>query len=93
LKKEKAKLRVYDPVAMDNARALFPDIVFCRDPYDAAKGGDALVIVTEWNQFRSLDLEKIKGLLRQPFFFDLRNIYEPEKMKRLGFRYFCVGRS
>ena len=49
--------------------------------------------MTEWNQFRSLDLEKIKGLLRQPFFFDLRNIYEPEKMKRLGFRYFCVGRS
>lgn len=92
LKKEKAKLKVYDPVAMDNARALFPSIVFCGDPYDAAKGADALVIVTEWNQFRNLDLEKIKGLLRQPFFFDLRNIYEPEKMKRLGFRYFCVGR-
>jgi UDPglucose 6-dehydrogenase len=93
LKKEKAKIRVYDPVAMDNARALLPDIVFCKDPYDVAKGADALVIVTEWNQFRSLDLEKIKGLLRQPFFFDLRNVYEPEKMKRLGFRYFCVGRS
>lgn len=93
LLKEKAKLRTYDPAAMDNAKGLFPGIVFCKDPYDAAKGADALVIVTEWNQFRNLDLEKIKGLLRQPFFFDLRNIYEPEKMKKTGFKYFCVGRS
>jgi UDPglucose 6-dehydrogenase len=93
LLKEKAKLRTYDPVAMDNARALFPGVVFCRDAYEAAKGADALVIVTEWNQFRNLDLEKVKGLLRQPLFFDLRNIYEPEKVKKLGFKYFCVGRS
>lgn len=97
LLKEKAGLKAYDPVAMENAKALFPPtthrgIAFCKDPYDAAKGSDALVIVTEWNQFRNLDLEKIKGLLRRPFFFDLRNVYEPEKMKKLGFRYFGVGR-
>ena len=93
LLKEKAKIRTYDPVAMQSAKSLFPGVAFCKDPYDAAKGADALVIVTEWNQFRNLDLEKIKGLLRQPFFFDLRNIYEPGKMKKLGFKYFCVGRS
>ncbi|HXX53457.1 MAG TPA: UDP-glucose/GDP-mannose dehydrogenase family protein [Thermodesulfovibrionales bacterium] len=93
LLKEKARIRAYDPAAMNNARALFPQIAFCKDPYDAAKGADAVVIVTEWNQFRNLDLERMKGLLRQPFFFDLRNIYEPGKVKRLGFSYFCVGRS
>ena len=92
LLKEKARVRAYDPAAMDNAKALFPRVTFCKDPYDAAKGADALVIVTEWNQFRNLDLERIRGLLRKPFFFDLRNIYEPEKVKRLGFNYFCVGR-
>ncbi len=93
LLKEKAKIRIYDPVAMASAKPLFPGVAFCKDPYDAVKGADALVIVTEWNQFRNLDLERIKGLLRQPFFFDLRNIYEPQKMKKLGFKYFCVGRS
>lgn len=93
LLKNKTKIRTYDPVAMDNAKSLFPGVAFCKDPYDAAKGADALVIVTEWNQFRNLDLERIKGLLRQPCFFDLRNIYEPEKMKKVGFKYFCVGRT
>jgi UDPglucose 6-dehydrogenase len=92
LLKEKARVRAYDPAAMENAKVLFPQVGFCKDPYDAAKGADALVIVTEWNQFRNLDLERIKGLLRKPLFFDLRNIYEPGKVKRLGFTYFCVGR-
>lgn len=98
LLKEKAMLRAYDPVAMENAKALLPTqtrrgIYFCKDPYDAAKGADALVIITEWNEFRNLDLEKIKRLLRMPFFFDLRNVYEPEKMKKIGFKYFSVGRT
>jgi UDPglucose 6-dehydrogenase len=93
LLKEKAKIRTYDPVAMDNARCLLHGVTFCKDPYDAAKGSDALVIVTEWNQFRNLDLERIKGLMKQRLFFDLRNIYEPEKMKKMGFRYFSVGRT
>ncbi len=92
LLKAKAKLRAYDPVAMGRSKVLFPDVVYCQDSYEAAKGADALVIVTEWNEFRNLELEKVKRLLRQPFFFDLRNIYEPEKMKKLGFKYFCVGR-
>lgn len=90
--REGAIIRAYDPAAMDNARAILSEVNFCRDPYDAAKGADALIIVTEWNQFRNLDLDRIKGLLRQPFFFDLRNIYDPERMKKIGFRYFSVGR-
>ncbi|HET6515290.1 MAG TPA: UDP-glucose/GDP-mannose dehydrogenase family protein [Thermodesulfovibrionales bacterium] len=93
LLKDKAKVKTYDPVAMENAKALFPAITYCKDPYDAAKGADVLVIVTEWNQFRNLDLERLKGVIRQPFFFDLRNIYDPQKMKNLGFQYFAVGRS
>lgn len=92
LLKTKSLLRAYDPVSMKGAEGLFPAIVYCKNPYEAAKGADALVIVTEWNEFRNLDLEKIKGLLRQPFFFDLRNIYEPERVKKLGFKYFSVGR-
>lgn len=89
---EGAVIRAYDPAAMENARKGFPEITYCKDPYDAARRVDALVIVTEWNQFRNLDLAKIKRLMRQPFFFDLRNIYDPEKMKELGFKYFCIGR-
>ena len=93
LLKAKAKLRAYDPAAMEGARTLFPEVVYCRDPYGAARDADALIIVTEWNQFRNLDIEKIKGIMKEHFFFDLRNIYEPEKMKKLGFKYFCVGRA
>jgi UDPglucose 6-dehydrogenase len=92
LLKAKAKLRAYDPVAMEGARALFPQVTYCGDAYEAARDADVLVIVTEWNQFRNLDIGKIKGVMRQRFFFDLRNIYEPAKMKKLGFRYFSVGR-
>ncbi len=90
--KDKASIKAYDPAAMENAKRLFPEITYCKDPYDTAEGADALVIVTEWNQFRNLDLIKIKQLLRKPFFFDLRNIYDPQRMKELGFRYFCIGR-
>ncbi len=92
LLKEKAKVRAYDPVAMDNAKAIFPEVTFCKDPYDAANGADALVIVTEWNQFRNLELDKLRKLLKGPYFFDLRNVYEPQRLKEKGFKYFCVGR-
>jgi UDPglucose 6-dehydrogenase len=92
LLRDKARIRAYDPVAMDNARQVFPKITYCKDPYDAATGADALVLITEWNQFRNLDIGKIKELLRQPYFFDLRNVYDPEKMKTLKFHYYCVGR-
>ncbi|MEW6674480.1 MAG: UDP-glucose/GDP-mannose dehydrogenase family protein [Nitrospirota bacterium] len=87
-----ARIRAYDPAAMSRLKAVLPEIRYCRDSYDAVRGVDALMIVTEWNQFRNLDLERIKRLLRQPYFFDLRNIYEPAKLKELGFKYFCVGR-
>lgn len=92
LVKQKAHIRAYDPVSMKEAQRIIPAIKYCKDSYDAVRGADALVIMTEWNQFRNLDLDRIKKLLKQPYFFDLRNIYEPQKLKRKGFRYFCVGR-
>ncbi len=87
-----ANIKAYDPAAMENARTVFPDIQYCSDAYDACNGADALVIVTEWNQFRNLELERVKSLLRQPYFFDLRNIYDPQKMKTMGFKYYSTGR-
>lgn len=87
-----ANIRAYDPVAMDNTKAILPDISYCNDAYDACEGADAVVIVTEWNQFRNLELERLMKLLKQPCFFDLRNIYDPQKMQTLGFKYYSVGR-
>lgn len=92
LLKEGANIRAYDPVAVENTKMVFPDITYCSDAYDACKNADAVVIVTEWNQFRNLDLGKLFNLLKQPYFFDLRNIYDPTKMKGMGFRYYSVGR-
>lgn len=89
---KKAILKVYDPAAMENTKNIFPDLTYCSDAYSVAKDADALVIVTEWNQFRNLDLEKIKTLMKGNLFFDFRNIYEPQKVKQLGFKYFSVGR-
>ncbi|MBA4373732.1 MAG: UDP-glucose 6-dehydrogenase [Thermodesulfovibrio sp.] len=94
LLKEKAVIRAFDPAAMDDAKAILGrKIKYAANSYDCVKGADAVVIMTEWNEFRNLDLAKIKKLLKMPIFFDLRNIYEPEKMKKLGFKYFCVGRG
>jgi UDPglucose 6-dehydrogenase len=93
LLKEKANIRVYDPVSMKEVERIIPGIKYCKDSYDAAKGADALVIVTEWNQFRNLELDKLKKLLNGPYFFDLRNVYEPQRLKEKGFKYFCVGRT
>jgi UDPglucose 6-dehydrogenase len=87
-----AKVKAFDPVAMDEAKAVLPEVEYGRDPYDVAKGSDALVLVTEWNQFRRLDLQRIKTLLKTPIFIDLRNVYDPDQMKRLGFNYCGVGR-
>jgi len=85
-------VRAYDPIAMDNARAVLQGITFCRDEYDAVTGADVLVIVTEWNQFRALDLERLRSLMKRPAIVDLRNVYEPAEMARRGFVYRCVGR-
>ena len=89
-----ATVRAFDPVAMDNARDLLPaEVQYCTDAYDAATGADALVILTEWNQFRSLDLARLKTLLARPLVLDLRNVYDPEKMREAGFQYDSVGRA
>jgi UDPglucose 6-dehydrogenase len=87
-----AKVKVYDPVAMPAAQQVLHDVEYCVDAYATCAGSDALVLVTEWNQFRALDLERVRGLLQEPIMIDLRNVYEPETMRRLGFRYAAVGR-
>ncbi len=87
-----ANIRAYDPEAMAEARKILPDIQYCQNTYDCMDGADALVIVTEWNQFRALDLERVKALLGAPVLVDLRNIYNPATMRRHGFTYISVGR-
>ncbi len=88
-----ATVRGYDPVATENALDDVPDIVACKTPYEAAEGADALVIATPWNEFKQLDMERIKTALKTPILVDGRNIYEPEKMREMGFVYRGVGRG
>jgi UDPglucose 6-dehydrogenase len=88
-----AQVRAYDPVAMEVARNLLPEVAMQPDPYTLAGGCDALVILTEWNEFKQLDLLRLRGLLRQPVVVDGRNIYDPETMLDLGFRYRGFGRG
>ena len=87
-----AVLRAFDPVAMRAAEPLLPGVTLCKDAYQACEGADAAVIVTEWNQFRMLDLERIRLTLRRPVMIDLRNVYEPETLRQAGFEYSSVGR-
>jgi UDPglucose 6-dehydrogenase len=90
---EGARVQAFDPEGMNEAKKLLSGpIVWCDSAYDAMNGADALVIVTEWNEFRSLDLDQVKKLLRQPIIVDLRNIYSPAEMAAAGFRYSCLGR-
>jgi len=93
LQKEGATVRAYDPQAMENAGRIFSNVKFCRDAYETAEGADALVIATEWNEFRSLKLERIRTQLKQPLIIDLRNVYDPHRMKSEGFTYVSVGRK
>ena len=88
-----AKVRAYDPAGMEQAKALLGNVTFCQDAYDCAKGASALVIVTEWEQFRALDFERLKDLMVHPALVDLRNIYRPEDAARAGFTYESVGRA
>ena len=90
--KRGASIKAYDPVAMDESRHYIEGIEYATDEYDAIDGADALVILTEWNQFRALDLDRVKELLKSPKIADLRNIYEPKDMRELGFEYVGVGR-
>jgi UDPglucose 6-dehydrogenase len=82
----------YDPVAAHEARKVLPEIEYAADEYEAATGAEVLVFMTEWNQFRALDMERIRGLMKVPRIADLRNIYEPADMREMGFEYVGVGR-
>ena len=93
LQHEGARIKAYDPVALDNARRLLKDVILCEDAYSVAEGCDALVVVTEWNEFKQLDLPRIRKLMRRPIIIDGRNIYDPEQMARLGFIYRGMGRG
>jgi len=88
-----ARIRAYDPAAMESARRVLPGVEYCEDEYEAASGSDALVVVTEWNQFRQLDIERLKQAMREPNIIDLRNIYEPDTMRAAGFKYLGMGRN
>jgi UDPglucose 6-dehydrogenase len=88
-----AKVKAYDPAGMDQARNVLKDVVYCEGAYACASGADVLVIATEWEQFRALDLTRLKQSLAQPVIVDLRNIYRPDEMQKLGFRYSSVGRG
>lgn len=93
LQKEGARIKAFDPAAMKEAGKVLKDVIYCKDTYEVAENSDALIFITEWNQFRSLDLDKIKSLLKAPVIIDLRNIYEPDKMREKGFEYVSVGRQ
>jgi UDPglucose 6-dehydrogenase len=87
-----AKVCAYDPVARHEAVKILPGIEYAEDEYAAVTGADALVFVTEWNQFRALDMSRIRDLMKTPRVADLRNIYDPEDMRAMGFEYVGVGR-
>lgn len=88
-----AKIRAFDPIAMENARTLLFDVTFCSDAYDTAQNCDALVILTEWNEFRAMDLPRLKNLMTTPRLIDLRNVYKVQEMAGTGFDYTSIGRA
>lgn len=90
---EGAKIKAYDPQAMDNAAATLPHIQLCKDAYEVAEGADALVLATEWNEFKQLDFERLHGLMRQPIIMDGRNLWDDVRLREMGFTYFGIGRS
>jgi UDPglucose 6-dehydrogenase len=91
LQEKGAKVRAYDPEGMNEARNHL-DVEFCEEAYEALSGADAVLILTEWNEFRALDLNRVKALMTTPLMIDLRNIYLPEQMAAAGFTYVSVGR-
>ncbi len=92
LRKQGSIVRAYDPVAMDRAKEIMPDIQYCKNAYEVAQDADGIMLITEWDEFKQLDLEKIRNLMRQPVFVDGRNVFEPEQMKKMGFIYTGIGR-
>lgn len=93
LQRRGARVQAFDPAATETARSLLPDVDYRSDAYSTAEETDALVILTEWNEFRNLELSRIKALMRRPLFLDLRNVYEPDRVKAQGFEYYGVGRG
>ncbi len=93
LRAEGASVRAYDPQAMKEAAHLLPKVTLCKDAYEAARGADCLAVLTEWNEFKELDFTRMKKLLRQPLLADGRNVYDPARMRKLGFKYIGVGRG
>ena len=87
-----ARVRAFDPAGMEEARRVLEGVAWCRGPFETMEGADALVILTEWNEFRALDLDRVRGLLRTPLIVDLRNIYDPVQVTDAGIRYVSVGR-
>jgi UDPglucose 6-dehydrogenase len=87
-----ARVQAFDPAGMPGAERLYPEAAYCADAYDAARGADVLVIATEWNQFRNLDWDRLLQTMARPVVVDLRNVYEPARMKRLGVTYYGMGR-
>ena len=88
-----AKIKAYDPQAMDKTKKVLSGVQFCKDSYEACKGADCLVVLTEWNEFKELDFNKVKKLLKRPLVIDGRNIYEPTELQKLGFTYIGIGRG
>ena len=88
-----ARIQAYDPQSMENSRAIFENVDYCEDAYGTAEGADAIVLATEWNAFRALNFERIKKAMKVPNLIDLRNVYDPQRMKALGFYYSSVGRA
>jgi len=93
LENEGAIVQAYDPQAMENASQVFKRVIMCDSPYKVAEGADALVLATEWNEFKQIDLKRIYDLMRQPIIMDGRNLWDPEKVISIGFKYFGVGRG
>ncbi len=87
------RIKTYDPIAMEKAKEIFPQIYYAENPYDAAEDADAVVVVTEWNEFKLLNLERLKNAMSGNILFDGRNIYDPVRMRRMGFNYHCIGRA
>jgi UDPglucose 6-dehydrogenase len=94
LRYEGADIKAYDPVAMENARrALGNAVTYCESPYEVAENADALLLVSEWNEFKQLDMERVRELMRKPVLLDGRNIYDPKRVRGLGFTYRGMGRG
>jgi UDPglucose 6-dehydrogenase len=92
LMEQGATVRAYDPVALEEASKTLPRLTPCQNPYETARDADALVLMTEWNEFRNLDFAKLKSLMRRPLLIDLRNVYESSRVTSFGFRHVSVGR-